>query len=202
MRTDWSFLNRLSLSGLAATLVGNGIGRFAYVALMPVLIEQAWFNRTEAASLGAATLLGYLAGAPLTNWLSRLMPGPALMRTAMLTCSVSYFACAWQAGGFAWFYVWRLLSGVAGAVAMVLGPVPGVEPKSVGPARADEWGGVLGSRPGCHGIWHRDPDVRWFRDRPDLAGLRRHMSSIDGWNMDAVARGDPTRGSRTRPPPA
>jgi MFS family permease len=115
-------LNPLSLSGLAAALVANGIGRFAYVALMPVLIQQAWFNRTEAASLGSATLLGYLAGAPLTNWLSRCVRAPSLMRVALLTCSASYLACAWQGGGFAWFYVWRLLAGLGGALAMVLAP--------------------------------------------------------------------------------
>lgn len=122
MGSDRSFLNPLSLSGLAATLVGNGIGRFAYIALMPVLIQQAWFTRTDAALLGAATLLGYLVGAPFTNRLSRLMPCHAMMRAALLTCSVSYFACAWQGGWLGWFYVWRFLAGVGGAVAMVLAP--------------------------------------------------------------------------------
>jgi MFS family permease len=117
-----SVLNSLSLSGLAATLVGNGIGRFAYIALMPVLIQQAWFNRTQAASLGAATLLGYLAGAPFTGRLTHWVPARILMRAAMLICSVSNLACAWHGAPFAWFVLWRTLAGVGGAVAMVLAP--------------------------------------------------------------------------------
>lgn len=122
MRHDQSVLNSLSLSGLAATLVGNGIGRFAYIALMPVLIQQMWFTRTEAASLGAATLLGYLLGVPLTDRLARRVSPQFLLRTGLIMCSLSYLACAWQGGGFVWFYFWRLLAGVGGAAAMVLAP--------------------------------------------------------------------------------
>ena len=121
MRIDQSVVSSLSLSGLAATFVGNGIGRFAYIALMPVLIQQAWFTRTEAASLGATTLLGYMLGVPLTTGLLTRTSALFMMRAALLTCSMSYLACAWQ-GGFIWFFVWRLLAGMGGAVAMVLAP--------------------------------------------------------------------------------
>lgn len=115
-------INYLSLSGLAATLVGNGIGRFAYIALIPVIIQQAWFNRADAIWLGAATLLGYLLGAPLVPVLSRRVPIKTLLRVGMLICSLSYLVCAWQGGGFYWFAWWRTLAGVCGAILMVLAP--------------------------------------------------------------------------------
>jgi hypothetical protein len=62
MRNTQRVLNRLSLSGLAATLVGNGIGRFAYIALMPVLIGQQWFTPNEAAVLGGRLWWGISPG--------------------------------------------------------------------------------------------------------------------------------------------
>ena len=122
MRNTERVLNRLSLSGLAATLVGNGIGRFAYIALMPVLIGQQWFTPNEAAVLGGATLVGYLAGVPLAGRLTRRWKVSVLIRAALLICSVSYLACAWRGQGFLAFCGWRLLAGVGGALAMVLVP--------------------------------------------------------------------------------
>ena len=46
--------------GLAATLIGNGIGRFAYTPLIPALIAAGWFSPAEAVYLAAANLAGYL----------------------------------------------------------------------------------------------------------------------------------------------
>jgi len=54
---------RAALAGLCATLVGIGLARFAYAPLLPALIQGGWFTPAEAAYLGAANLLGYLAGA-------------------------------------------------------------------------------------------------------------------------------------------
>ena len=50
------------MTGLMATFAGLGIARFAYTPLMPELISQGWFQDSQAAYLGAAALLGYLAG--------------------------------------------------------------------------------------------------------------------------------------------
>jgi predicted MFS family arabinose efflux permease len=108
------------LAGLAATFTGNGIGRFAYITLMPALIQAQWFSRAAAAQLGVATLLGYLLGPCLIQLTAQRWPRRALMRGAMLLCSVSYFACAWPSAPFAWFYGWRFLAGLGGAILMVL----------------------------------------------------------------------------------
>ncbi|STQ90334.1 YbfB/YjiJ family MFS transporter [Iodobacter fluviatilis] len=112
--------NGLSLAGLSATFVGNGIGRFAYVALMPALIQAGWFSKSDASYLGVATLAGYLLGAPLAHYLTKMYSLRFLLRVAMLLCSMSYLACALQNKGLPWFYFWRTMAGVGGAMLMVL----------------------------------------------------------------------------------
>ena len=87
-----SAFNRLSLSGLCATMIGNGIGRFAFIALMPVLIQAGWFSKAEASWLGVATLAGYVIGASLSDRLARQWSSTLLLRVAMGVCTVSFFA--------------------------------------------------------------------------------------------------------------
>ncbi|MCR5881562.1 MFS transporter [Rhizobacter sp. J219] len=121
-------LNRLSLAGLSATLIGNGIGRFAFIALMPALIDAGWFTKGEASQLSVATLLGYVLGAWAADWLGRRYAVATLLRASMLICSVSFFACAFHDAPLAWYYVWRTAAGFCGAILMVL-PAPVVLPQ-------------------------------------------------------------------------
>ncbi|MCL2309719.1 MAG: MFS transporter [Proteobacteria bacterium] len=113
-------LTKTSFAGLAATFVGNGIGRFAYIALMPALISSGWFSKGEASYLGVATLVGYLLGAPLANYLVRRFTTGQIMRSAMVICSLSYLACAFPEAPLLWFYFWRTLAGVGSAILMVM----------------------------------------------------------------------------------
>ncbi len=115
-----SVVNRLSLAGLCATLVGNGIGRFAFIAMMPALISAGWFSHADAVYLGVATLVGYVLGAPMADWLARRWSGATLLRAAMLACAMSFFACAIEGAPLVWYYFWRTLVGVCGALLMVL----------------------------------------------------------------------------------
>jgi len=115
--------NRLSLAGLSATFVGNGIGRFAFVALMPALIQSGWYSQVDASWLGVATLVGYVAGAAVSNALAARFPCAWLLRASMLVCALSFLACAMQGPGLAWAYAWRSAAGAAGAILMVL-PAP------------------------------------------------------------------------------
>jgi predicted MFS family arabinose efflux permease len=110
---------RSTLCGLCASLVGIGLARFAYTPLLPAIIGAGWFGAASATYLGAANLAGYLAGALLAAPAASRVPARTLLRGAMLMVSVSFFACAWP-GGFAWFFTWRFVSGVAGGAAMVL----------------------------------------------------------------------------------
>ena len=85
--------SRLSFSGLCATMIGNGIGRFAFIALMPALIQAGWFTKADASYLGVATLVGYVLGASASDRLAGRFTGATLLRAAMLVCILSFFAC-------------------------------------------------------------------------------------------------------------
>jgi len=111
------------LCGLAATLTGVGIGRFAYVAILPLLVRQDWFSRQEAGWLGAANLTVYFAGIGVAALLVRCMAPGQIVRLAMLLVSLSFFACGWHGGGIGWFLLWRTVAGACGAVLMVQAPV-------------------------------------------------------------------------------
>lgn len=111
------------LCGLAATLTGVGIGRFAYVAILPLLVQQHWFSRQQAGWLGAANLTGYFAGIGVAALLVRAMAPTQIVRLAMLLVSLSFFACGWHDGGIAWFLIWRSVAGACGAILMVQAPV-------------------------------------------------------------------------------
>ncbi|MCW8197732.1 YbfB/YjiJ family MFS transporter [Verminephrobacter aporrectodeae subsp. tuberculatae] len=123
-----SVLTGLSLAGLCATFVGNGIGRFAYIALMPALIQAGWFSKSDASYLGAATLVGYLLGAPMSGMLLRHYRVGSVLRGAMLACSLSYLACALLGAAMPWYYFWRAMAGFGGAILMVLA-APAVLPQ-------------------------------------------------------------------------
>ncbi len=115
--------NRLSIAGLCATLIGNGIGRFAFIALMPALIQAGWFTQADASYLGVATLVGYMLGAALSDSLAARFSSALLLRASMLACSLSFLACAIADAPLAWYYAWRTAAGVCGAILMVL-PAP------------------------------------------------------------------------------
>lgn len=105
-----AIINRYSLAGLGATLIGNGIGRFAYIALMPALIQAGWFSSSEASLLGVATLIGYIFGAPAVNLLLRYFSVGQLIRTAMLVSSLSYLGVRCRKRqSFGFIYYVRLL---------------------------------------------------------------------------------------------
>ncbi|NIY82039.1 YbfB/YjiJ family MFS transporter [Vibrio hepatarius] len=115
-------LNRYSLAGLGATLIGNGIGRFAYIALMPALIQAGWFDESQASYLGAATLIGYIFGAPVIGLLTKRFSNGVLIKAAMLVSSFTYLGCAIEHAPIAWYYMLRTLAGISGAMLIILAP--------------------------------------------------------------------------------
>ncbi len=110
----------------AAVLVGIGLARFAYSPLLPVVIASGWFTPGQAAYLGAANLLGYLLGALLSKWVSGAVGLPNALRFGMAAAAASLLACCIPLP-FVWFFGWRLISGIAGGVLMILAP-PAVLP--------------------------------------------------------------------------
>lgn len=117
--------NRFNLStllvGAMATFVGIGLARFAYTPMIPALVDAHWFSATQAAYLGAANLLGYLGGAVGAHTLSERYKHRYVLGGAYVAVALSFFLCL-SPVGFLWFFVWRFVSGFAGATLMVVGP--------------------------------------------------------------------------------
>ena len=131
---------RATLAAFCAVLVGLGLARFAYTPLIPALIDAQWFTPAQAAYLGAANLAGYLAGALAARPLARARSAASVLRATMLLATLTFFASAAPLP-FAWFFVWRLASGFAGGVLMVLA-APSVLPH-VPPERRGLAGGAI-----------------------------------------------------------
>ena len=109
----------LALAGLCVNMVGIGIGRFAYVPLLPLIIDAGWASAGGAAQLAAANLIGYLIGALAAHPLAVRLGAPAVIRGAMLALLVSLVACALQPA-LAWLWFWRCLAGASGGLVIIL----------------------------------------------------------------------------------
>ena len=109
----------LAVAGLCASLIGLGIGRFAYVPLLPLMIDAGWTSNAGAAQVAAANLVGYLIGSASAHRLA-LWRGPAaVVRAAMLAAVLSLLACSVQLG-IGWLWAWRMIAGAAGGMLMIL----------------------------------------------------------------------------------
>ncbi|ROM72230.1 hypothetical protein BK653_02525 [Pseudomonas brassicacearum] len=106
-------------AGLCASLVSIGLARFAYTPLIPALIEAQWFSANDVVYLGAANLVGYLIGALLGRPMAHRLTNRNALRLMMLAVTAAFFACAFPVS-VAWYFAWRLLSGIAGGAIMVL----------------------------------------------------------------------------------
>ena len=110
---------RATLSAASASLIGIGLARFAYTPLLPAIIDARWFSASQAAYLGAANLAGYLLGVLIAGQLARRTSARTVLRTMMSLTTLAIFACAWPTS-FAWFFIWRLASGIGGGAIMIL----------------------------------------------------------------------------------
>lgn len=110
-----------AFAGFAALLLGIGLGRFGYPPLIPVLVQQHWFNASQADYLAATNLAGYVIGAYLAGKLRLRMPAGQTIRITMLVAVASFIACV-RPWGFSWFFFWRLAVGIAAGFLMVFAP--------------------------------------------------------------------------------
>jgi predicted MFS family arabinose efflux permease len=121
-----------ALSGAAATCVGIGLARFAFVPMFPALVTAGWVTGAEAGLLGAAALAGYVGGALGAQALGRRVGTRPALALGMAGALLSLFLSALP-GGLAWLLPWRLLAGLAGGVLMSLAG-PAVQ-RAVAPER-------------------------------------------------------------------
>lgn len=110
---------RITAAGLCASLVGIGIGRFAYTPLIPALIGARWFSSSYVFYLGAANLAGYLAGALIARPAANRSKPTSLLRASMVVATIACFACATPVS-LSWYFAWRFAAGLSGGVIMVL----------------------------------------------------------------------------------
>jgi predicted MFS family arabinose efflux permease len=108
-----------TLAGLCGSFVAIGLARFAYTPLIPSLIQAHWFTASQAVMLGAANFAGYLLGALLGRPIAHALGNRLALRGLMATATLAFVACAFPLS-VAWFFAWRLASGVAGGAIMVL----------------------------------------------------------------------------------
>lgn len=114
-----SIVWRHIFAGLCASLVGIGLARFAYTTLIPPLIQAHWFSASDVVYLGAANLAGYLIGALLGRPIASRLSNVRTLRLMMVLATGAFLACAFPIS-VAWFFGWRLISGIAGGAIMVL----------------------------------------------------------------------------------
>ena len=117
-----SSANRSVIIASLSTLLALGLFRFAYSALLPLLIAAQWFSASTALYLSTANLCGYLMGALSANPLNQRFSHTQLIITAALLGSASLLACAIAHLPIAWYVVWRMVAGITGAWLMVLAP--------------------------------------------------------------------------------
>jgi predicted MFS family arabinose efflux permease len=112
---------RQAWPGLLATLDGVGLCRFAYTPLIPFMIASGLLTATGAAYLGAANLLGYLAGAAVAAPLATRIGLGLAIRASFCLSVLSLAACVPDLG-FSTYAIARFVAGVTGAFLMVLAP--------------------------------------------------------------------------------
>ncbi len=101
--------------------VALGIGRFAYPALIPALIEQRWFSSKAAHAYAALNLAGYLIGALLAPAIAKRTSVKLLIRSSLVATSLS-FVLFIVPSGLWWYAAWRFISGISGAIVMICVP--------------------------------------------------------------------------------
>ncbi|KAA1180213.1 YbfB/YjiJ family MFS transporter [Rhizobium tropici] len=131
---------RAILSAFCACLIGIGLARFAYTPLLPVIVDEHWFEAPAAAYLGAANLSGYLVGALLGRPVAARISTVLTLRIMMFGATAAFFACAFPLS-FLWFFAWRFAAGLAGGALMVLA-APTVLPL-IAPSRRGLASGVI-----------------------------------------------------------
>jgi predicted MFS family arabinose efflux permease len=109
----------IALRGTAATFLGIGLARFAFVPLFPAMVAAGWVDGEGAGLLGAMTLAGYLGGALTGQALGRRLGVPGALDAGAALVVLSFLACGWN-GGLWWLAAWRAVAGLAGGWLMAL----------------------------------------------------------------------------------
>ena len=109
----------LAIGGLLSMAAANGIDRFIYTPILPVMAEGLGLTASEAGLIASANYLGYLLGALFAT--RRSLPGSRRQwLLGALVVSASCTAGAALASSLPPLMILRLISGFAGAVAIIM----------------------------------------------------------------------------------
>ncbi|WP_277737593.1 YbfB/YjiJ family MFS transporter [Campylobacter coli] len=103
-----------------STFVANGLARFGYVVLIPIMIRSGRLNENQSIQLGIAVLVGYIFGSFFINFLRKFISLENIAKLSFLIISLSFFACMMESLPFIWAWLWRFFAGVASASLMIL----------------------------------------------------------------------------------
>ncbi|EEQ0156496.1 YbfB/YjiJ family MFS transporter [Campylobacter coli] len=103
-----------------STFVANGLARFGYVVLIPIMIISGRLNENQSIQLGIAILVGYIFGSFFINFLKKFISLENIAKLSFLIISLSFFACMMESLPFIWAWLWRFFAGVASASLMIL----------------------------------------------------------------------------------
>ncbi|MBM7071197.1 YbfB/YjiJ family MFS transporter [Shewanella sp. 202IG2-18] len=107
--------------GICATIIGLGIGRFAFVPLIPAMVSHDWYSEALTGYLGSSTLLGYLIGGITAHRLSEKFGSANTIKLSMVIITIVYFGC-FNPFTYPWFVFCRLWAGIAGAWLTIIAP--------------------------------------------------------------------------------
>lgn len=117
LSTSRGSLALFTVSGLLALLLAMGIGRFAYTALLPQMLEEGLLTHAQGALLAGANYAGYLAGA-LWAAFSRQANPAARLGNGLVASVLTTLAMGFELGFGLWCAV-RFAAGVASALVYV-----------------------------------------------------------------------------------
>ncbi len=103
-----------------STFVANGLARFGYVVLIPIMIISGRLNENQSIQLGIAVLVGYIFGSFFINFLRKFISLENIAKLSFLIISLSFFACMMESLPFIWAWLWRFFAGVTSASLMIL----------------------------------------------------------------------------------
>ncbi|WP_427164859.1 YbfB/YjiJ family MFS transporter [Streptomyces sp. C1-1] len=96
----------------------NGVGRFVYTPILPLMHDQAGLSATSGANLATANYVGYLAGALAGSFAPRLVRSRLVMRASMIVMAASLALMPLTQDVTLWSGL-RLIAGFTSALAFV-----------------------------------------------------------------------------------
>lgn len=108
----------VAMQGAAALAASNGIARFVYTPILPLMNQEAGLSTAHGADLATANYIGYLLGALLGIFIPRLVYSRAIMRTAMIVMIAALALMpVWE--NIIWWESLRFIAGVVSALVFV-----------------------------------------------------------------------------------